>query len=134
MEVTPSAGDLSARSFTFKGVQRHLVVFKADAQATGAVPPACLTSGSQTGLCNVYSGTQVMSTLNQASFTTSNGTCGTAPDAAWCPLTRDNTQDNANDVGVYFRVLSRYQTGFFPGTGITITKTQVMRIEPKVGG
>ena len=41
------------------------------------------------------------------------------------------TQAAPDYLGVYIRVLSRYQTGFFPGTGITIEKTMVMRLEPK---
>ena len=42
------------------------------------------------------------------------------------------SQANPEYIGVYVRVLSRYQTGFFPGNGITVEKNMVMRIEPKV--
>ena len=41
------------------------------------------------------------------------------------------SQTNPDHIGVYIRALSRYQTGFFPGSGITVEKNMVMRIEPK---
>ncbi|MBV9953088.1 MAG: pilus assembly protein [Acidimicrobiia bacterium] len=115
--------------FSTSDIQR-VVVFKAS-DPNGTIPAACVTGASSTSLaCNVYTGSQV-NTLTLASFTGTTD-CTGAPDAAWCPINRNVSQATPDYVGVYIRVLSRYQTGFFPGTGITIEKTMVMRLEPKV--
>jgi Flp pilus assembly protein TadG len=114
--------------FATADIQR-VVVYKATA-ANGAIPAPCVNgSSSAADSCNVYTGSQV-NTLTLASFTGTTN-CNGAPDAAWCPLNRSVTQAAPDYLGVYIRVLSRYQTGFFPGTGITIEKTMVMRLEPK---
>jgi Flp pilus assembly protein TadG len=115
--------------FATADVQR-VVVYKATA-VDGAVPAACINGpSSPTDFCNVYTGAQV-NTLTLADFTGTTGCNPGSPDAAWCPTSRSVTQANPDYVGVYIRVLSRYQTGFFPGSGITIEKTMVMRLEPK---
>jgi Flp pilus assembly protein TadG len=112
----------------------RVVIYKASA-SDGAPTSTCKTGASQTGVCNVYSGTQ-LNTLTLAAFTgdASSGCTGSAPDKAWCPTTRSVSQGSPDYVGVYVRFLSRYQSGFFPGTGITVEKQMVMRIEPKTVG
>ena len=110
-----------------------VVVYKASA-ANGDPPPGCLTGTSSAALsCNVYTGAE-LNTLTLGAFTgtAATGCTGTAPDRFWCPTTRSVSQANPEYIGVYVRALSRYQTGFFPGTGITVEKNMVMRIEPKV--
>jgi Flp pilus assembly protein TadG len=116
--------------FSTSDIQR-VVVYKAS-NANGAIPSACINGpSSATDFCNVYTGSQV-NTLTLASFTGTTSCAVGSPDAAWCPTGRNVTQASPDYLGVYIRVLSRYQTGFFPGTGITIEKTMVMRLEPKV--
>jgi Flp pilus assembly protein TadG len=115
---------------------KQVIVYKATA-ANGEPPATCITGGSSAALfCNVYDGTQV-NTLTLASFTGDavTGCTGTSPDRFWCPSGtpgRSVSQASPDYLGVYIRVLSRYQTGFFPGQGITVEKNMVMRIEPKV--
>jgi Flp pilus assembly protein TadG len=111
---------------------QKVIIYKAT-DVNGAVPAGCITTGSSSALaCNVYTGTDV-NTLTLASFTGSAalGCTGTSPDRFWCPTTRSVSQASPDYVGVYIRALSRYQTGFFPGAGITVEKNMVMRIEPK---
>lgn len=110
-----------------------VVVYKASA-VNGDPPPGCLTGTSSSSLsCNVYSGVE-LNTLTLGSFTgtAATGCTGTSPDRFWCPTTRSVSQAIPEYIGVYVRALSRYQTGFFPGSGITVEKNMVMRIEPKV--
>ena len=112
---------------------QQVIVYRATA-VNGDVPSTCITSGSSDALdCNSYTGTQV-NTLTMAAFTGDaiTGCTGTSPDRFWCPTGRSVSQLSPDYVGVYIRALSRYQTGFFPGSGITVEKTMVMRIEPKV--
>jgi Flp pilus assembly protein TadG len=111
----------------------RVVVYRASA-ADGAVPAPCINGpSSSTEGCNVYTGAQLNS-LTLAAFTgdATTGCTGSSPDLSWCPTTRDVSQGDPDYLGVYVRILSRYQTGFFPGSGITVEKTMVMRIEPKV--
>jgi Flp pilus assembly protein TadG len=112
----------------------RVVVYKASA-TDGAPTAACKTGTSQAGVCNVYSGAQLNS-LTLADFTgdATLGCTGSSPDKSWCPTGRSVSQSAPDYVGVYVKVLSRYQSGFFPGTGITVEKNMVMRIEPKAVG
>jgi Flp pilus assembly protein TadG len=116
--------------FSTSDIQR-VVVYKASA-SNGAIPTACVNGASSAAdSCNVYTGAQV-NTLTLASFTGTTSCGAGSPDASWCPTSRNVSQATPDYLGVYIRVLSRYQTGFFPGSGITIEKTMVMRLEPKV--
>jgi Flp pilus assembly protein TadG len=111
----------------------RVVVYRASA-ANGDPPAGCVTgSSSSADACNVYTGAQV-NTLTLANFTgdATTGCTGSSPDRFWCPTTRSVSQSSPDYLGVYIKALSRYQTGFFPGSGITIEKQMVMRLEPKV--
>jgi Flp pilus assembly protein TadG len=109
----------------------RVVVYKAT-DVDGKPPAACLSgTTSISNVCNIYTGAQV-NTLTLASFTGTTSCNAGAPDAAWCPTSRSVSQANPDYLGVYISALSRYQTGFFPGSGITVEKNMVMRLEPKV--
>lgn len=104
----------------------RIVIYKA-AATNGAVPAACLTGSSQTGVCNVY----VAADMAKAS--TSFG-CGSGTiDTAWCPTTRISNISNTSGLdylGVYIAFDHSLITGSF-GTGvITIKDNVVMRVEP----
>ena len=111
----------------------RVVIYRASA-VNGELPTNCVNgSSSTTDACNVYTGAQLNS-LILGDFTgdAMSGCTGASPDRFWCPTTRNVSQASPDYVGVYMRALSRFQTGFFPGSGITVEKTMVMRLEPKV--
>ena len=104
----------------------RIVIYKASA-ADGAVPSACLSGTSQTGVCNVY----VASDMTKAS--TSFG-CGTGTiDTAWCPTSRISNISNTSGLdylGVYIAFNHTLITGSFGTGSITIKDNVVMRVEP----
>lgn len=99
-------------------------VFKSTASG-GGLPSGCDT-GSVTGVCNHYSGSD-LDTLAVSDFD-----CGaSAPDRFWCPATRVDSQSAGPDyVGVYVRVTHDFVTGMF-GASRTLTDEVVMRVEPR---
>jgi Flp pilus assembly protein TadG len=119
--------------FAASDIQR-VVIFDASSSAT--VPATCKAGTSVAGSCNVYTGAQVNSvTYPSPDFAGTTTTCASpALDRYWCPTGRDVSQASPDYVGVYVKAFSRYQTGYFPGSGIAIEKTMVMRLEPKVSG
>lgn len=108
---------------------QQVVVFKAS-DVNGVPTTTCKSGTATANVCNVYSGTQVK-TLTQAAFTGGTTCTGTSPDINWCPTSRDATQTTADYVGVWVRVFYKYRSGYFPGSGLTMEKTMVMRIEPQ---
>jgi hypothetical protein len=104
----------------------RVVIYKASA-ANGAVPAACLTGSSQTGVCNVYTATDM------AKASTSFG-CGVgAVDSAWCPTSRISNISNTaglDYLGVYVAYNHALITGSFGTGNITIKDNFVMRVEP----
>lgn len=78
----------------------------------GAVPPECTSSVA--GLCNVYDGSD-LANLSEADFVTVadpvtlEPTCGTAPDAAWCPL--DRRADEGQFLGVFVQTRQNSTVG-----------------------
>jgi hypothetical protein len=98
-----------------------VVIFKDS--GSGVVPAACL-SASQAGLCNRFDDFSAGG-LSVGGFTSN-------PDNfAWAPSSRQNQQSATMDViGVYVRYDHRWMTGTFPGSGLTVTDTAVMVIEP----
>jgi Flp pilus assembly protein TadG len=112
----------------------RVVVYEADT-SNSSVPASCLTTTAianrgVAGLCNTYSPSDL--TLTTASF--SGTTCASnAPDAMWCPTTRQNQQAlGADYLGVYMEVRYTYITKIFPGSGVTIRDRAVMRLEPRL--
>ncbi len=104
-------------------VQR-VVVYKADA-SDGAVPTACKT-GSVSGVCNSYPGS-IFTTMTASSF---SGSCSSSLDRYWCPTTRDDSADSADYLGIWIQYQYTFVTHLFPGGGLTLTRSTVMRIEP----
>lgn len=110
-----------------------VVIFKSTT-TDGAVPTACKTSTTGiSGVCNVYTGAQLAS-ISSTQFGTSGSTCsGSSPDVMWCPLGRNSQQASGADyLGVWIQVSHPYVTRMFPGSGITIDDSAVMRLEPSV--
>ncbi len=104
----------------------RVVIYKASA-TDGAVPAACLTGASQTGVCNVYAAADLVKA------STSFG-CGVgAVDTAWCPTSRisDIASTSGLDyVGVYIEFSHSLITGSFGTGSIAIKDRVVMRVEP----
>ncbi|MCP3855073.1 MAG: pilus assembly protein [Actinomycetia bacterium] len=114
------------------GDVRKLVIYEASGP-NGQVPASCLTSSGPT--CNLYT-FPASASLLEADFG-ADGCVGGDPDDGWCPDDRDNTQvsTGAGDyLGVYVEVYRGYTTGLFPGGGLTLTDTAVMKIEPRYAG
>ncbi|MCP3855832.1 MAG: pilus assembly protein [Actinomycetia bacterium] len=112
----------------------HILVFKPDAD--GEIPSACFGGGnptSKTGLCNHYTVAQMADVLaGTANFGTFGNTCsGGALDRHWCPLDREDRQlVGADEIGVYIEAQRGWSTGVFPGNGLTIARSAIMRLEP----
>ena len=110
-----------------------LVTYDAGINSDGSVPKACtrLTSGGLSGQCNVYSSAQLQN-LAESDFTGTTSCTGSSPDRFWCPVTdRSSSGSNPDNFGVWISVQHDYLTGVFPGDGITITDSAVMRLEPQ---
>lgn len=114
-----------------------IVIYKSTT-ADGTIPANCKTSTSGIlGSCNVYTSAQ-LAALSTANFgTTGSGlgaTCASGSlDAMWCPLGRETRQAVGTDYfGIWMQVSHPYVTRVFPGSGITISDSTVMRIEPSV--
>ncbi len=115
----------------------RVVIYKSTT-TDGSVPTACTNTTAQgiasgTTFCNVYTGAQLAS-LSAANFGTSGTSCATgAWDAAWCPLGRQSQMAAGADyLGVWVSISHPYVTKVFPGSGLTIKDSAVMRLEPSV--
>lgn len=118
--------------------QIQKIVIYRSTTTDGKVPASCKTSTTGiSGTCNVYTAAQ-LSSLSTSNFGTSGSgaaaTCaGSALDAMWCPLSRETRQAVGTDFfGIWIQVSHPYVTRIFPGSGITISDSTVMRIEPSV--
>lgn len=119
---------------------QRVIVFKSST-ANGRVPSSCLAT-SPSGSCNVLTGAQLQAlTVSSYDLTVSadpkvkpTGTGCLKSSAArfvgWCPNARTNVQATGSDYyGVYVEL--RYVNKFpFLGSGTTVTRTAVMRLEP----
>ncbi len=112
----------------------RIVVF--DAATLTEPPAACKAGTSVADVCNVYDPSDFL--RPQADFEALNpfdpDLCHpTAPDAAWCPLERSTDQATGTDrIGVRIEVFLPYRTGLFPGSGLTVTDSVIMRLEPEI--
>lgn len=109
----------------------YVVVYKAT-DIHGAIPANCSgpTPSSQTGKCNVYTGSQ-LSSLTSTSFTGTTSCNSDAPDRFWCPTGRQTVQHIGNDyLGVWIKANSSTLTNFF-GSPLGLQSAAVMRLEPK---
>jgi hypothetical protein len=106
----------------------RVVIYSATA-TDGSVPTACKTA-SVVGVCNSYAGSLLTSgSLVQTNFGTAAG-CGGKLDASWCPLSRNDNPSAPDYLGVWIQYQYPFVTKVFPGNGITMTRSTVMRIEP----
>ena len=105
---------------------QQIIVYKSTA-ADGSVPSACL-SGSQSGVCNVY-------TSSDLSAASSSFGCGVgAKDVAWCPTSRVVNQSAASGpdyLGVYVRYNRPLITKLFGSGTIAMRDTATFRLEPQ---
>ena len=112
-------------------VQR-VVIYRADS-ANGAVPSACTTATSTTEKCIIFTGAQFRA-LTQASFNITTTGCPSGSKALvanWCPSSRNAVQLTAESYGVWIQ--TRYVPQFkMLGSGITVSREAVMRLEPEV--
>jgi hypothetical protein len=114
----------------------RVVVFKAT-DPTGAVPPGCIkavgdTSEVGTSLCNTYNG----ATLRAATATSMVGFGGTAgtKDVYWAPAARNDALSDPPDyIGVWIRTQYKAITSF-SFANLTVTASNVTRIQPDLGG
>ncbi|MEL7209144.1 MAG: TadE/TadG family type IV pilus assembly protein [Actinomycetota bacterium] len=108
----------------------RVVVFNAGTDAEPAQACKDGTPSAATGRqCNVYDAGDLDRPAADFAGTT---TCAvTAPDRYWCPLDRDDDQSGTLDtLGVWVRIRHDWITGLFPGGGLTMEDTTVMRLEP----
>lgn len=109
----------------------RIVVYRSTT-ADGKMPNACKT-GSGTN-CQVIPGAAFRSSWQTQPYTTatdSQGCLNIATSKSWCPTTRDNVQTSAQYYGVWVKLRHDYE---FPilGTGTDVSRSAVMRLEPKV--
>lgn len=112
----------------------RVVIFNATG-GTGEVPTSCL-SGSQSGLCNTYTGA-VLTSASLASFpggSVASPSCAGGVDAAWCPIGRNRTGSSPDRIGVHITAQYTPVTGLLSDIGVTIERTTVYQIEPCAQG
>lgn len=93
---------------------------------------------SSTGKCNVYDATDVATIVGLdcstscSEFPEHSCTAGSMTEH-YCPMSDRETEQNVglSSVGVYVRIKRDYFTGIFPGDGVTIEDTSVMKVEPE---
>lgn len=115
-----------------------------DASSVDGQPHSdCFDSGgdprdSATGNCNFYSAAELayVATIDcetACSEFPDNATCAGAISSYWCPQTERVTSQAAGltSVGIWVRIQRDYLTGMFPGDGVTITDSTVMKLEPR---
>lgn len=112
----------------------RIVIF--DAGTVNEPPAACKSGSSVADVCNVYTPSDFarpQSDFEALNPSDPNQCASGAPDAAWCPLERSTDQATGTDrVGVWVEVFLPYRTGLFPGSGLTVTDSVVMRLEPEI--
>ncbi|MEL6985968.1 MAG: hypothetical protein AAFO29_26290, partial [Actinomycetota bacterium] len=91
-------------------------------QHNGAMPPVCEIASS--ALCNRYDPTALASLDDDASWG-----CGVY-DSSWCPSDREPELTSPVDLGVHIQARRSWLTDFFPGDGIDLSATTIMRLDP----
>jgi hypothetical protein len=112
---------------------QRVVVF--DASGGPDLPPACDVPSSPAGQpCNIYRSLDFAAANDPLHFD-SNGTsagCGTGASSNWCPDgDRSDSQLTATELGVFVEFEAERASRLFGSTPFTITRTTVMRIEPR---
>ncbi len=112
---------------------QRIIIF--DASAGPDLPAACDTTFSPSGEdCNVYVAADFAAAGDPLHFDqndTSSG-CGTGASRNWCPDgDRSHSQVTATEVGVFVEFEAERASGLFGSQPFNITRTTVMRIEPR---
>lgn len=115
------------------GDVQRIIIF--DASAGPELPVGCDVSGNPTGPCNIYRSAD-FAAAGAPGFFDANGLsagCGTAGASRhWCPDgDRSDDQQTATDVGVFVEFEAPRVTGMFGSAPYTITRTTIMRVEPR---
>ncbi len=115
------------------GALEQIVIW--DASGPGdSVPSACVSGGSQTGVCNVYTPADIAVPEHQFGCQkTSDGDPYDSPDRFWCPNDREVSVSSGNPldyVGIYIRTTHQYITGLF-GDDVVFEDTMILRVEPQ---
>lgn len=115
----------------------RVVIFNASTSTPGQPSNGCKAGTPSTAAgaqCNVYSAAQLASmTSSNFSGTSGSGCSAASWDVSWCPRTRTAQQASGADyMGIYIVVNHPFVTRMFPGGGITIDDSAVMRLEPSV--
>lgn len=113
-----------ASTSTSRSAVQTIVIYKATGPG-GKVPPQCLSSGPQSGLCNVYTGADL--SVDETTF----GSSSYAKDNSWPAISRGVSRSIGPDyLGVYVRIDCRCAGGFvLPGL---LSDTAVVRIQATV--
>lgn len=109
----------------------YVTVYKSSA-VNGDVPASCSGDApiSVTGVCNVYTGEQ-LENLAEVDFGGTTSCAVNAPDAAWCPTSRQDIQHlGADYLGVWIKADAQTITNLF-GSPLDIGTSAVSRIEPR---
>jgi hypothetical protein len=109
----------------------YVSVFKSTS-VDGDVPASCsgATPVSVAGVCNVYTGDQLQS-LTQVDFTGATSCAAGAPDASWCPTSRQDVQHlGADYLGVSIQAEAQTITQLF-ASPLDIDTAAVSRVEPR---
>lgn len=118
---------------------QRVIIF--DASNGSDLPSGCDVAGNMvpnppTPMCNVY-GADDFAQAHDPAFFDSNGTasgCGsTGASRLWCPdsSNRSDAQITATEVGVFVEFEAERASGLFGSSPFTISRTTVMRIEPR---
>ena len=112
---------------------QRIIVF--DASGGQALPAGCDVAGAPTGTCNIYRAADFALASDPLHFDSNGNTAGCGASGAsanWCPDgDRDDSQLTVTEVGVYIEFESERVSGFFGSDPFTITRTTVMRVEPR---
>ncbi len=100
----------------------RIIIF--DANANDEPPASCLTASSK--VCNSYEPAALTRLDDDSAWGCGAGSL----DGAWCPTARMSYLRAPVHVGV--RVITRHDwvTGIFPGTGLEVEGTTIMRLPP----
>lgn len=107
----------------------RVIIYRADS-TQGDVPSQCITQNSTSQRCNVLTGQQFRE-MEIGDFNTTTGCFEPALVKNWCPSARDNVQLTADYYGVWIQTRYDYEFSIL-GSGTTIRRDAVMRLEPKV--
>lgn len=112
---------------------QRIIVF--DASGGADLPSGCDVAGAPTGPCNIYRQADFALASTPAHFDSNGDTAGCGASGAsanWCPDgERSHNQLSATEVGVYVEFEAERVSGFFGSTPFTLTRTTVMRVEPR---